>query len=74
MSPLPTVETIIGSDGQPCYQVVVNGMSITRHDRWQVDLLIEQLYAGELPDGWHDLPLGTRHQLVDTDYVPDPGV
>jgi hypothetical protein len=72
--PLPTVETVIGADGQPCYQVTIGGQVIRRHDRWQVDTLIEQLYAGELPPEWFAQPLGCRSLLCDSDPVGDPGV
>jgi hypothetical protein len=72
--PLPTVETVIGEDGQPCYQVTINGHVVRRHDRWQVDTLIEQLYADQLPAEWYAAPLGCRSRICDDSAEPDPGV
>jgi hypothetical protein len=72
--PLPTVETVIGEDGQPCYQVTISGHVVRRHDRWQVDCLLEQLYADQLPADWYVQPLGSRAPIHDTDPVCDPGV
>jgi hypothetical protein len=68
----PSIEVVI-ANGEPCYQVVINGMAIRRHDRWQAELLLEQFQADKLPSDWFSHPLGSR-SLFDDDAEPDPGV
>lgn len=68
------IEVVVADDGSPCYQVEINGMIIRRHDRWQVEVLLEQFRSGELPPDWYDHPLGSRGVFTDDSPEPDPGV
>lgn len=70
---IPSIEVVI-SNGEPCYQVMIAGMAILRHDRWQAELLLEQFRERELPPDWYDHPLGCRSVFCDDDPEPDPGV
>lgn len=71
MSPL--IEIVI-CNGQPVYQVTLNGMSVRRANRWQAELLLEQFRSGELPPDWYAHPLGCRSAFCDDSDEPDPGV
>ena len=59
----PTIEVVVGDDGEPLYRVEALGMRCEHRQAWQAEAMLQQLAVArgvELPADWARSQLGGR--------------
>jgi hypothetical protein len=77
---MPTYEIVPGENGQPCYELSYESLSVAHPQLWQAEAMLQQLAASSgvsLPVVWYCRQLGRRSLPVMRDLdggrIGEPG-